>query len=222
MTEVSMEIQYVTTEGTLTYDGMTLIKDVIEDAEAVPAAGSIDSLSDVTITSAATGQILRYNGTAWVNGSAIVLNTQVSASSQTDIDFTGIPSWVNRVTVMARGLSTNGTSNYVVRVGDGAIVATGYLGATSRVAAGVASTAFTTGCGVATGVGAATTVRFVCTISRQSGNTWVFSGTSAFAAAETLMFASEVTLTGALDRVRVTTANGTDTFDAGSVNISWE
>jgi hypothetical protein len=30
------------------------------------------------------------------------------------------------------------------------------------------------------------------------------------------------TLSGTLDRVRITTANGTDTFDAGSINILYE
>ena len=34
--------------------------------------------------------------------------------------------------------------------------------------------------------------------------------------------AGRVTLSGALDRVRVTTVNGTDTFDAGSINILYE
>ena len=31
-----------------------------------------------------------------------------------------------------------------------------------------------------------------------------------------------ITLSGALDRVRITSSNGTDTFDAGSINIMWE
>ena len=32
----------------------------------------------------------------------------------------------------------------------------------------------------------------------------------------------ELKLAGALDRVRITTVNGTDTFDAGSINILYE
>ena len=31
-----------------------------------------------------------------------------------------------------------------------------------------------------------------------------------------------VSLSGTLDRIRLTTVNGTDTFDAGSVNIMYE
>jgi hypothetical protein len=34
--------------------------------------------------------------------------------------------------------------------------------------------------------------------------------------------AGSKTLSGTLDRVRITTVNGTDTFDAGSINILYE
>jgi hypothetical protein len=36
------------------------------------------------------------------------------------------------------------------------------------------------------------------------------------------LIAGHVSLSGALDRIRLTTVNGTDTFDAGSVNIIYE
>jgi hypothetical protein len=36
------------------------------------------------------------------------------------------------------------------------------------------------------------------------------------------MSASVVGLSGTLDRVRITTVNGTDTFDAGVINLLWE
>lgn len=32
----------------------------------------------------------------------------------------------------------------------------------------------------------------------------------------------DLLLSGTLDRVRITTANGTDTFDAGTINILYE
>jgi hypothetical protein len=34
--------------------------------------------------------------------------------------------------------------------------------------------------------------------------------------------AGNLSLSGALDRVRITSFNGTDTFDAGSINILYE
>lgn len=221
---VSMEVQYVTPGGTLTYDGMTLFQDMMEDTEAAGAVGGLDSLSDVVLTSPANGQIIRHNGTNWVNGAGITLQTAVAAASQTEINFTGVPSWVNRITVMGRGLSTNGTSPITIRVGDGAIVSTGYLGAVTNIAGATPATSNdTAGCLLVQAVAATSVYRFSCRIERLSGNTWVFSGTGAFSSsATTTIFASEITLSGNLDRVRITTNGGADQFDAGSVNISWE
>ncbi len=155
--------------------------------------------------------------------SNIRLQTAIAAAAQTAIDFTGIPSWINRVTVTGRGVSTNGTSALILRIGDGAVVITGYLGAVSVTSgATVASAAETTGC-LLTGTIAATTVfRFTATITRQTGNSWVIGGTGAFNAAGASFYGSDITLTGNLDRVRLTTLGGADTFDAGSVSISWE
>ena len=34
--------------------------------------------------------------------------------------------------------------------------------------------------------------------------------------------ASRKTMAGTLDRVRITTVLGVDTFDAGTINVSWE
>ena len=152
------------------------------------------------------------------------LQTAVTLTTQTSVDFTGIPAWVNRVTVMGRGVSTNGTSN-LLQVGDGAIVSTGYLGAVSQLpnATAIAAANSTVGCPVTASLAATSVFRFSCRIERITGNNWLFSGSGSFSSSATAMtFASEVTLTGALDRVRMTTVGGSDRFDAGSVNISWE
>jgi hypothetical protein len=54
-------------------------------------------------------------------------------------------------------------------------------------------------------------------------NTWIASGVTGFDdIAATTMTGGRKTLSGTLDRVRLTTVNGTDTFDAGSVNIMYE
>lgn len=152
------------------------------------------------------------------------LQTAQTASSNTVFDFTGIPSWVNRITMVGQGLSTSGTSPMRLRLGDGAIVASGYLGAISNIFAGtVATINSTVGCPVQDVITAASVYRFRAVVERVSGNTWVMSGNGAYSdTATTTNFASELTLTNALDRVRLTTVNGTDTFDAGSVAISWE
>lgn len=157
--------------------------------------------------------------------SLITPATAVTLTTQTFVDFTGIPSWVNRITVVGRSLSTNGTSNVLLQVGDGAIVSTGYLGAVAQAqnAAAIVGVNSTAGCLITGAIGAASVFRFSCQIERVTGNNWVLSGTGSFSSSATaITFASEISLSGALDRVRLTTAGGVDQFDAGSVNISWE
>jgi hypothetical protein len=86
---------------------------------------------------------LVLNGTTGVqdNSRAFVRATVVTASGAF-VDFTGIPSWVKRITVMLAGVSTSGTSSLIVRIGDsGGIVSTGYQG----VVAGIVSTSVSTG-----------------------------------------------------------------------------
>ena len=56
----------------------------------------------------------------------LTLETAKSATS-TSVDFTGIPSWVKRVTVMFDGVSTNGASNCLVQIGAGSVTTSGYI-----------------------------------------------------------------------------------------------
>ena len=74
----------------------------------------IDGSAGVTTNSGAV-----YNG--------IASGTAVASTSGTSIDFTGIPSWVKRITVMLNGVSTNGTSPKLVQLGSASISTTGYL-----------------------------------------------------------------------------------------------
>ncbi len=156
--------------------------------------------------------------------SDIRLQTAVAAAGQTSIDFTGIPAWVNRVNLIFAGISTNGTSVRIVQIGDGAFATTLYVGGHGAIASGSAGAATLTN-GFALGLQnvAADTFHGTMTISRQSGNTWVATALGASAAGNIVAIAGySRSLTGALDRVRLTTAGGVDTFDAGSVNVSWE
>jgi hypothetical protein len=51
---------------------------------------------------------------------------------------------------------------------------------------------------------------------------WVSSHTYRQLSTNALFGGGTVTLGGTLDRVRITTVNGTDTFDAGTINILYE
>jgi hypothetical protein len=56
-----------------------------------------------------------------------------------------------------------------------------------------------------------------------TGNIWAASVAAGSPASNCCVFGGgSVTLSGTLDRVRITTVNGTDTFDAGTINILYE
>jgi hypothetical protein len=170
---------------------------------------------------------LELNGTTGVQGNsgAFVAGTAVASTSGTSIDFTSIPSWVKRITVMLNGVSTNGTSNPMIQLGSGSAQTTGYLGSCNLVqnASATIATAFTTGVGLAGSTSAASTIYGHAVFTLITGNLW--AGTvniSLSNAPATAQGGGNVTLSGTLDRVRITTVNGTDAFDAGTINISYE
>jgi hypothetical protein len=173
-------------------------------------------------------QVLRNGATAGSLEYAdkIVSGTAVASTSGTSIDFTGIPSWVKRVTVMMNGVSTNGGSNIQIQVGNGSFSTSGYTGAGS-FAANTNSTGasnLSTGFAVSISVGAGNTYNGSGTICLIGSNTWVYNSVFARGDSAVTYFSGGVSpaLSGTLDRVRITTVNGTDTFDAGSINILYE
>jgi len=155
------------------------------------------------------------------------LATAVASTSGTSIDFTGIPSWVKRITVMFSGFSTNGSSNYLVQIGSGSVTSSGYIGATTVSSTGVTSTNSTAGFIIGNGAAAASfVVSGNLMITLLGSNTWTANGSfgGSDAARTITSGGSSPALGGALDRVRITTVGSpaTDIFDAGSVNILYE
>jgi uncharacterized protein YaiE (UPF0345 family) len=154
----------------------------------------------------------------------ITSGTAVASTSGTSIDFTNIPSWVKRITVMFSGVSVSGTSSIIIQLGDsGGVENTGYLASASIIGAStVLSSSHTTGFGIRN-VTAATVVSGAYTITNHNGDTWLLFGVgSDNAVPATFPSAGSKALSATLDRIRITTVNGTDTFDAGSINILYE
>jgi hypothetical protein len=172
-----------------------------------------------------TGLSTTFAGTATVPTGTlypIVSGTAVASTSGTAIDFTGIPSWVKRITVMFNGVSTTGTSNFQIQIGSGSVDTTStYSGSLSFLAGTVVSTAYTTGFLVVSPL-AASLMSGASSLTLVSGNIWAFSSTVARSDGATGVAGGSKSLSGTLDRVRITTVNGTDTFDAGSINILYE
>jgi len=160
----------------------------------------------------------------------IIRGTAVTCAGQTSIDFTSIPSWVKRITVMFNGVSTSGTSAIIVQIGAGSFTTTGYVSGTSGAYSGnvISGQTFTAGFGIQNSNLAANTNYATVTIANISGNTWYYTSVFSGHPSQNGIFngGGSITLGGTLDRVRITTVNGTDTFDttpsAGTINILYE
>jgi hypothetical protein len=179
------------------------------------------TLQEQAVAGTTTLTLPTFNGTVGL----LVSGTAVASTSGTSIDFTGIPAGVRRITVIFNGVSTNGASNMQIQLGDsGGVETTGYLSNASTISGGATSVSYTTGFGLEGTARVATqTTSGLATICNLSSNTWVANGTLAMVdSTTTRIFAGNKDLSATLDRIRITTVNGTDTFDAGSINILFE
>ena len=157
---------------------------------------------------------------------AVVSGTAIASTSGTSIDFTGIPAWPKRISIEISGLSTNGTSIPIVQLGDsGGIETSGYLSGAAVITGTPVASNFTSGIGLSGQIGAAAIVHItvVLTLQDPATNTWVASVVGGVSSsAQAVVGGGSKSLSGALDRLRLTTVNGTDAFDAGSINILYE
>jgi len=173
-----------------------------------------------------TGNVLfTTNGTSWSSTPKITSDTAQVTTSGTSINFTSIPAWVKRITVMFNGVSTSGSSIIQLQVGAGSVTTTGYSSAAWQGGSGDTGNRITTGFCIDGSSSSAFTRVGQLVLTNISGNIWIGAGTIARQPASSdavWALGGNVTLSGVLDRVVLTTVNGTDTFDAGSVNIMYE
>ena len=176
-----------------------------------------------TVLTTATGQTLTSPVIAGTPTGVGVLTsgTSVASTSGTSIDFTSIPSWVKRITVMLSGVSTNGTSNFQIQIGAGSVTTSGYL---STASSGASSATVSSGFIICNNLNASTSQSGIAVLATLGSNVWVQGSTCGINASATpqTIANGNITLGGTLDRIRITTVNGTDTFDAGSINILFE
>ena len=207
---------------------------IIDLRTSYPTTGTFTA-GDIVFESSTAGRISGWKrlttgannvlGTDWLYFTELTLATSQATTSGTSIDFTGIPSWVKRVTLMFVGVSTNGTSIPQVQIGSGSVLTSGYSSGGSVIVSAVASSNSTTGFLTSGGTsdGAGTVRHGMATLTLVGSNVWTFQSVlGASNSGETRIGGGSVTLSGTLDRLRLTTVGGTDTFDAGSVNIMYE
>ena len=193
-----------------------------------PTTGTTVSVESATVsigTSATTGTRLIVDSTG-VRGGITTATAQASTSGTT-IDFTGIPSWAKKITVMFDGVSGNGSSHLLVQVGvSTGVVTTGYTSywAVFHGTNTVGSTSSTAGFGIWS-AGAGETIYGHMILTNITGNTWVSSHSGGLVVTTVnagLGGGGRVALSSTLDRIRITHATGTEAFDAGTINIMYE
>ncbi len=181
-------------------------------------------------TTASTGAIEEITVGSGLSLSAGTLSAQATSptvfatTSGTSIDITTVPASARRITLVFNGVSTNGASEITVRGGSGSYETTGYTGATCSTPNATASTVNTwsTGATVISSTGAASLYYGVITFHLLGSNTWGIMGSLGRADALQISLGGSKTFSGTLDRLRLTTTGGTDTFDAGSISVMYE
>ena len=213
---VTLTVPAVAGTNTLTLPAVT---------DTLVGLAATQTLTGKTLTSPIiTGAVVSSMGS-----SVLTSDTAKASTSGTTVDFTGIPSWVKRITVMFSGVSTSGTSPQLIQLGDsGGFEITGYLGAASTSSGtGTNNANYTTGFGL-TGIAAPSAGIIVhgsvtITALDLATNLWACAGVLGISSsAGTSQIGATKTLSGTLTQIRITTVNGTDTFDAGTINIMYE
>lgn len=151
--------------------------------------------------------------------------TQATTSGR-DVTFSGIPSWVTKITLTVIGVSSDGgTDALYVRLGDaGGVESTGYSNVVTNTD-GSTVTSSTTSFQVIAGNNAAIAWHGAITLTRHgsTGLTWACTGQLAAPGTPVIHRNSgSKTLSAQLDRVTFGLLGSTDSFDAGAVGLWYE
>lgn len=158
------------------------------------------------------------------NASVLHLGTVQTTTSGTAKEFTGIPPWVKRIQLIFNEVSTSGSDNLLVQLGDaGGYETSGYAATTGFLRNGYDQNGSSSTAGfVIYTYQSADTKSLIMTLVNISGNTWVCSFQGKSSSTLTIWGGGSKMLSDVLTRLKITTTSGTQTFDAGEVNIYYE
>ena len=192
--------------------------------QTADTSGTVEIQSNGTtkLTVASTGVTANnLSATGTFGGGVITRATAVASTSGTSIDFTSIPSWVARITVMFSGVSVSGTSNTLVQLGtSGGIVSSGYN--SSAANQGGTTVSSTAGFLINSQTAASDTFSGIAVFTNITSTNWVYAGTGKRTTNALAYGGGDGAIGGVVTQLRITTVNGTDTFDLGSINILYE
>ena len=212
----------IITAGNSTNGGTAITTDTSGTLNIVTGSGS----GTTAVTVDGSGNMV-VTGTLSASGGVsggIRSGTAVASTSGTSIDFTSLPTGLKRITVMFSGVSTNGTSDFAIQLGTGSTTytTTGYSGSTANTSSGFQNPTTQVLCAYTASATSVSSGIITIALLNSSTNLWSISGTGCSSASFASFTGYSVTLSAALTAVRIKTGNGTDTFDAGSINILYE
>jgi hypothetical protein len=186
---------------------------------AIVGTTDTQTLTNKTLTSPTiTGAVVSS-----MASSVLTSGTAVTPSGTAVLLSSTIPAWVKRITVMFSAMTSSGSSAYLIQIGAGSVTSTGYVStgnaynASSGTGGGSSTAGFIVHKAANTDTHSGTMV-----LTLVGSNIWVSSSNGKRNVNDVFSGGGNVTLSGTLDRINLTTANGTDTFSAGSVNILYE
>jgi hypothetical protein len=196
--------------------------DAVNAASIAANAVGTSEIADNAVT---TLKIANANVTPAKLSQPFTLDTVQATTSGTTKDFT-VPTWAKHIRVMLNGVSLN-TAQPRIRIGASGTPATsGYNGAGSVISSAVATATLSAGFDVYLNAGAATGDLYYGAMELSqvdaTNNIWAASGVFSCSAGRTHVTAGTIALAGALNILRLTSTNGTDAFDAGSVNVQYD
>lgn len=152
-----------------------------------------------------------------------ILGTEIDTSTGAVLyDITGIPPGIKEIKIMVVGASTNGTSGYLIQLGTSAGIAiTGYVGGSAGDGT-ARRDANSAGFRLSSNATAAEVAQISCVLSLENSSTFTwnqFGHLNKGGNSENWYSVGNKSLSAILDRIRFTTIGGTDTFDAGVLNI---
>jgi len=166
----------------------------------------------------ANAKLPAVDGSQLTTTSSLVTGTTQATTSGNAVNFTSIPSTVKRISVLFRGISLSGTDDLIIQLGtSGGLVVSGYASLSHYGGAGASSTSGF----IVFGAGTTNIVSGIMTIAHMGSNVYVSSHSCKYNTANGVFGGGDVALGGTLDRLTITTT-GSNTFDAGSVNIMYE
>jgi hypothetical protein len=144
--------------------------------------------------------------------------TSVATTSGTSVDYP-LPPGTSEFTIALSGVSLSGTANLLIQIGSGSVTTSGYVSTSvGNQSTGSQSASSTAGFIIYVN-NAAGAISGQVTCRLIAGTLWNAAHNAKRDTSLVMNGSGEVTLSGAIDRVRITTTTGTDTFDAGSANV---